>query len=170
MAAVQRPPLVGAHTGIALEMIPSRLMSWSEFRDEYPDGQVLVPNNAQMRDYWRNPYVGYDTATAPFLYDGPLPTGMAAMERVVLVRSEPPMAFTLAFIENRGEIVANGVTIRWNPGQTTDLGAGVIADGREVGGVEVFRIVGGAEVPVVHDVTFAFVVNAFEPFLQIRTE
>ena len=162
--------LVGIYAGTALEMIPSRLMSWSEFRDEHPDGQVLVPNNPQMRDYWRNPYVGYDMATAPFLYDGPLPTGMAAMERVVLVRSEPPMAFTLALVAERGEIVENGVTIRWNPGQTTALGAGVIAEGRAVGGVEVFRFVGGVSIPVVHDVTFAFVVNAFEPFLQIRTE
>jgi hypothetical protein len=95
---------------------------------------------------------------------------MAAMERVVLVRTEEPMAFTLAFVEERGAIVENGITIRWNPGQATALGAAVIAEGREVGGVEVFRIENGVEIPVAHDVTVAFVVNAFEPFLQIRTE
>ena len=108
--------IAGTYAETQLALIPSRLMSWGEFRAKYPDGQVMVPSNAQMRDYWRNPYVGYDTATAPFLFDGPLPTGMAAMERVVLVRGEALMAFTLALIEERGEIVENGVTIRWNPG------------------------------------------------------
>ena len=162
--------IAGTYAETQLALIPSRLMSWGEFRAECPDGQVMVPSNARMRDYWRNPYVGYDTATAPFLFDGPPPTGMAAVGRVVLVRGEALMAFTLALIEERGEIVENGVTIRWNPGQATALGAAVIADAREVGGVEVFRVEGGAEIPVVHDVTFAFVVNTFEPFLPIRTE
>jgi len=36
--------------------------------------------------------------------------------------------------------------------------------------VEVYRVVDGEKRPVVHDVTFAFVVNAFEPTLAIRTE
>ena len=162
--------MVGAYTDTGLTMVPSRLMSWGEFRESYPNGQVLVPSNAQMRDYWRNPYVGYDTDAAPFLYDGPLPTGMPAMERVVLVRGEEPMAFTLAYVEAEGEVTENGITIRWNPGQATALGAAVIAEAREVGGVEVFRVEDGVEIPVVHDVTFAFVVNAFEPFLTIRSE
>jgi hypothetical protein len=162
--------LVGEYAGTMLPLVPTRLMSWGEFKSDHPDGQVLVPNDPLMRQYWRNPYTGYDTAIAPFLYDGPLPTGMAAMERVVLVRSDPLAAFTLSFIEELGEIETNGVTIRWNPGQATALGVARIEEGRLVGGVEVFRLTDGIEVPVVHDVTFAFVVNAFEPQLEIRTE
>ena len=162
--------LAGTHVGAALEMVPSRLMSWGEFRDEHTDGQVLVPNNEGMRSYWRNPYAGYDTALAPFLFDGPLPTGMQAMERVVLVRTDPPIALTLALVEDRGEIEVDGIVIRWVPGQATALGDAVIADGRGVGGVAVFRVENGTEVPVVHDVTFAFAVNAFEPSTTIRTE
>lgn len=162
--------LVGEFTGTLLAMIPSRLMSWSEFREEHPDGRVLVPSHTEMRAYWLNPYQGYDTDIAPFLYDGPLPTGMNAMERVVLVRSDPLMIFTLALIEEKGEIVENGITIRWNPGQLSALDAARIDQSREVGGVEVVRTEGGVEVPVVHDVTFAFVVNAFEPLTEIRTE
>jgi hypothetical protein len=46
----------------------------------------------------------------------------------------------------------------------------MIAEGRAAGGVEVFRTDNGVVTPVVHDVTFAFVVNAFEPFLPIRSE
>lgn len=162
--------LVGEYAGTLLPLVSTRLMSWGEFKSDHPEGQVLVPNDSLMRQYWRNPYTGYDTATAPFLYDGPLPTGMAAMERVVLVRTDPLAAYTLSLIEELGEIETNGVTIRWNPGQSTALGAARIEEGRLVGGVEVFRLTDGVEVPVVHDVTFAFVVNAFEPQLEIRTE
>ena len=162
--------LVGEFTGVKLELIPSRLMSWAEFKAQHPGGQVLVPNDPLMRQYWLNPYVGYDTDATPFLLDGPLPTGMHAMERVVLVRTEPPMAFTLAMIEELGVVEEGGVIIRWKPGQASTLDAARIAEGREVGGVEVVRLEVGEEVPVVHEVTFAFVVNAFEPFTIIRTE
>ena len=162
--------LVGTYTGATLAIVPSRLMSWGEFKAEHPGGEVLVPNDPLMRQYWRNPYVGYDAGTTPFLFDGPLPTGMAAMQRVVLVRSDPLMAFTLAFIEEAGVVEQDGVIVRWNPGQATALDDVRIEEGREVGGVEVVRLVDGAEVPVAHDVTFAFVVNAFEPLLPIRTE
>lgn len=161
--------IVGDYTGTQLPLVPSRLMSWGEFREEHPSGLVLVPNDPQMRDYWRNPYAGYDSATAPFLFDGQLPTGMAAMQRVVLVRSDPLMAFTLAMIAARGEIIRDGVTIRFVPGQVSALDARAVADGQEVGGVRVFRTRAGVEVPVAHDVTFAFVVNAFEPHLDIET-
>ena len=162
--------LVGELTDTELELIPSRLMSWAEFRAEHPDGQVLVPNDEGMRAYWQNPYAGYDTAVAPFLFDGPLPTGMQAMERVVLIRTDPPTALTLALVEQEGVIEEDGILVRWKPGQVSALDAGRIADGREVGGVEVVRLVNGEEIPVVHEVTFAFAVNAFEPSTPIRTE
>lgn len=162
--------LIGEYVGIDLPLVPVRLMSWEEFRSDHPDGQVLVPNDPTMRQYWRNPYDGYISAFEPFLFDGPLPTGMPAMQRVVLVRSDPLMALTMELVEERGEITENGVTIRWNPGQLSALDAVRYEESREVGGVEVFRIENGVEVPVAHDVTFAFVVNAFEPFLEIRTE
>lgn len=162
--------LIGDYVGTGLELIPVRLMSWGEFKELHPDGQVLVPNDPQMRQYWRNPYTGYDAGTAPFLFDGPLPTGMPAMQRVILVRSDPPMAVTQALVEANGEIEQDGIIIRWRPGQATALDDARIANGRDVGTVEVVRIEAGVEVPVAHEVTFAFVVNAFEPLLEIRTE
>ncbi len=116
-----------------------------------------------------NPYLGYDTSLAP-RFDGQLPTGMRAMERVVLIRTDPPIALTLALIEQEGVIEENGVIIRWKPGQASALDAGRIEDGRDVGGVGIVRIENGAEIPVVHDVTFAFAVSIFEPFTPIRTE
>ncbi|MHA1559207.1 MAG: DUF3179 domain-containing protein [Alphaproteobacteria bacterium] len=162
--------LIGTYTGTELEMIPSRLVSWAEFREDHPNGRVLIPNDDRMRQYWQNPYAGYDTAYAPFLFDGPLPNGLQAMERVVLVKTDPPIAVTLALVEDQGLVEEDGIFLRWNPGQVSALDANRIADGRDVGGVEVFRTEEGVEIPLVHDVTFAFAVNAFEPLTSIRTE
>lgn len=162
--------LVGTYTGTDLEMIPSRLVSWAEFQEDHPNGQVLIPSDDQMRQYWRNPYSGYDTAFTPFLFDGPLPNGLHAMERIVLVKTDPPIAVTLALVEGQGLVEEDGIFLRWNPGQVSALDATRIAEGRDVGGVEVFRNEGGVEIPIVHDVTFAFAVNAFEPLTSIRTE
>ncbi len=160
--------IVGEHAGDELTMLPSSLQSWALFKEEHPDGQVLVPNNPQMRQYWRNPYGGYDTATSPFLFRGALPEDMPAMERVVLIRDGDPSAVTVSLLQEKGEIVDGDVRISWTPGQASALDSSSIAEGREVGNVAVTRVSDGA--PIVHDVTFAFVVNAFEPSLVIRTQ
>lgn len=162
--------LVGKHAGERLTMIPSRLDSWGRFKKEFPDGKVLVPNNDSMRQYWMNPYDDYDSALRPFLFGGPLPTGMPAMERVVIVRSEEPIAVAVSLLERDGRVEDGDVILTWEAGQASALDTTKIAEGRDVGNVNVFRMVDGVEEPVVHDVTFAFVVNAFEPTLIIRTE
>lgn len=162
--------LAGKHAGEKLKMIPSRLVSWGGFKTEYPDGMVLVPNNENMRAYWRNPYGSYDTETAPFLFGGTLPVGIPAMERVVMVRGEEPFAVALPLLEREKRIEEGDLVLTWEEGQASALDTATIADGREVGNVEAYRMVDGKKEPVVHDITFAFVVNAFEPTLIIRTE
>ncbi|MCP4381139.1 MAG: DUF3179 domain-containing protein [Hyphomicrobiales bacterium] len=164
--------IVGDFAGTKLKMLPSRLDSWGRFKAEHPEGQVLVPNNEQMRAYWRNPYTSYDSAAAPFLYDGVLPEGIRALERVVLVRDEEqePFAVALPLLEKEKEIREGDVVVTWEPGQASALDTSRISEGRDVGNVTVVRNVNGSEEPVVHDVTFAFVVAAFEPTLIIRTE
>ncbi len=162
--------IAGLHVGKALKMIPSRLDSWGRFKKDHPNGKVLVPNNERMRAYWRNPYDGYDSSVAPFLFFGKLPTGIPAMERVVMVRGEEPFAIALPVLERKKRVSEGDVVVTWEPGQASALDSSTIAEGRDVGNVEAFRMDGDRKVPVVHDVTFAFVVNAFEPTLTIRTE
>ena len=162
--------LIGEHAGDTLTMIPSRLDSWGRFKKDHPDGKVLVPNDERMRAYWRNPYAAYDSAAAPFLFDGPLPVGIPAMERVVMVRGDEPFAVALPLLEREKRIEQGDIVVTWNAGQASALDTATIAEGRDVGNVEAFRMVGGEKLPVVHDVTFAFVVNAFEPRLIIRTK
>ena len=50
--------IVGAMTGQRLRLIPSRLESFGGFRQRFPEGQILVPNDPKARNYGRNPYPG----------------------------------------------------------------------------------------------------------------
>jgi len=153
--------IVGALTGTELKMLPSRLESWAMFKARAPEGKVLVPNNANMRAYGRNPYVGYDSRDKPYpLFLGALPTDVNPMMRVVVVDDE---AWTLPLLREKGTIERGGVTIRWVAGQNSALDSGRIATGRDVGNVIVQREGASGGEDVVHDVTFAFVFRAFTP-------
>lgn len=156
--------IVGGRTGTRLEIIPSRLEAWSAFRDRHPDGEVLVPANPGLRDYGRNPYQGYDSSSVPFLYDGPMPEGVAPLAYVVVVRQQPePIAVSLDRVRREGEIRLDGVTITWVPGVRSALDDASIAKGRQIGSVAVTR--GGED--VAHELTFGFVVRAFLPDTRI---
>jgi len=153
--------IVGAMTGEELEVLPSRLESWERFKARAPEGEVLVPNNESIRDYGRNPYIGYDSRSVPYpLFQGPLPTDVNPMMRVVVVDDE---AWTLPLIRENGSIAKDDVTIQWVSGQNSALDSGRIAAGRDVGNVIVQRGTGAEAEDVVHDVTFAFVFRAFHP-------
>jgi hypothetical protein len=153
--------IVGALTGETLRMVPSRLESFAEFRQRAPAGRVLVPNNPGMRRYGMNPYAGYDSSDTPFLYRGPLPEGIAALERVVVVGRE---AWPLTRVRAKGVIARDDLRLTWRPGQVSALDARRVAEGREVGGVVVERRrADGQWEDAVHDVAFAFAFRAFHP-------
>lgn len=162
--------IAGVYAGRKLRLVPSRLESWRRFKNGNPNGHVLVPNNPGMRAYWRNPYGGYDSAIVPFLFDGTLPDGIPALERVVLVRAEDPFAIALPLLREKGTLREGDFVLSWEPGQASALDTERITEGRDVGNVTVERFVDGKLEPAIYDVTFAFVVNAFEPTVIVRTE
>jgi hypothetical protein len=160
--------IVGDFVGTSLKFLPSQVLPYGEFRRRWPSGPVLVPENPSLRQYGRNPYAGYEDASAPFLFRGDLPKGLPAMARVVVARSrEPPVAVSLALLARRGEIQREGVTFKWRAGQASALGDADITKGKDVGTVEV---VGPGGAPLVHDVTFAFVLNAFVKDAVVLTD
>ncbi len=161
--------IVGSYAGTALKMLPSRLVAFGDFVKQWPNGPVLVPANPRLRDYGRNPYVGYDERSAPYaLFQGDLPKGLPAMARVVVARRpQGQVAVALAFLAERGRIEHEGVVFSWRAGQTSALGSADIATGREVGNVEVTDAAGAA---LVHDITFAFVLHAFAKDAVVLTE
>lgn len=154
--------IAGELAGARLDILPARLESWDRFRARHPDGEVLVPEDAALRPYGANPYVGYDTARFPFLYDGSVPEGIAPLARVVAVGDR---AWSLDLLRTAGTIDAGDVVLAWEPGQASALDSRRIADGRDVGNVTVVAKDGGGD--VVHHVTFAFVFHAFRPESEI---
>ncbi|TJW07622.1 MAG: DUF3179 domain-containing protein [Mesorhizobium sp.] len=155
--------IVGDLVGHKLKMLPSRLESWTSFRERAPKGRVLVPNDPALRSYGTNPYVGYAQTTRPFLFSGRLPHKVPAMMRVVAVGKE---AWTLPLLRAKGMIVSGDLTIRWRAGQVSALDAADITQGADVGNVIVQRL--GKDVP--HTIPFAFAFFAFEPDGVLCTE
>lgn len=156
--------IVGELTGKELRTIPARLESFDNFKARHPDGQVLVPNNKDMRAYGRNPYVGYDSSTRPFLYSGDLPKDINPMARVVVVKADGKAnAVTLDLLRKKGEVKVGDISLKWQKGQNSALDASRIADSRDVGNVTAQRKSANGKEDVVYDVTFAFVFHAFHP-------
>jgi hypothetical protein len=157
--------IAGELTGTKLDLVPSRLESWKNFKARHPDGKVLVPNNPGMRNYGTNPYQGYDTLDRPFLFTGELPDDIEPMARVVVVRDGvEPILVSMLKVREEGPLERQGLTIAWEEGQASALDSGRIAAGRDVGNITVQR--DGVDVP--HDVTFAFVAHAFLPDMPIE--
>ena len=160
--------IVGNFVGTSLKYLPSQVLPFGEFRSRWPNGPVLVPENPGLRQYGRNPYVGYEDASAPFLFRGELPKGLPAMARVVVARdNKRRVAVSLALLAQRGEIEREGVTFKWRAGQASALGSTDLAKGKDIGTVEVM---GPGGSPLVHDVTFAFVLNVFVKDAVVLTD
>ncbi|MFQ5625479.1 MAG: DUF3179 domain-containing protein [Methyloligellaceae bacterium] len=161
--------IVGEYTGKELKTIPARLESFDNFKARHPKGKVLVPNDENMRLYGRNPYVGYDSASTPFLYSGDMPKDINPMARVVVVKVDgKPRAVTLELLRKKGEVKLGDITLQWSKGQNSALDAADIARGQDVGNVVAQRKSANGMKDVVYDVTFAFVFHAFHPKQPIR--
>lgn len=160
--------IVGQYLGKKLKLVPARLESWREFRSRHPKGKVLVPNNPTMRPYGRNPYVNYDIASQPFLYNGPMPEGISPMARVVVVRPQQgePIVVALELLRRSATLEIGDYQMTWKTGQASALHTGTISEGRDVGTVSVTRSSDGAD--MAYDVTFAFVAHAFHPAAPIK--
>ena len=160
--------IVGEMTGTRLDMLPSRLESWARFKERHPEGQVLVPNDPDMRRYGENPYIRYDSASQPFLYDGSLPQGIEPMAYVVAVGEE---AWTLGLLREQETIERDDLRLSWSAGKASALDSRQIAEGRDIGNVVVQRRdPSGAWQDAVYDLTFAFVFHAFRPEGSIHRE
>ena len=162
--------IVGTHSGRDLKMIPSRVVAFDVFRKEHPEGAVLARPSPPLRNYGYNPYVGYDSRSAPYpLYRGDLPEDINPMARVVVVRDEEKIyAATLDHIRTSGPVaLSDKVHLRWTGEQASILDQRETGGGRLIGSVEAIRTEGDRETSIVHDVTFAFVVHAFHPDIAI---
>ncbi len=162
--------IAGSQVGSSLTFLPARLESWADFTARFPDGKILVPNNPGFRNYGRNPYIGYDSAAAPFLYRGKMPEGISPMARVIVYRIDGKAnAIAMTMLRKSRELMHGDITLKWKAGQASALDNGEIARGRDVGSITVQKKnASGSYDDIPYDVTFAFVVEAFEPGTVIQ--
>jgi hypothetical protein len=119
-------------------------VSFEDFRGAYPEGIVLSRDTGYSRDYGRNPYAGYDTiGRSPFLFTGPEDGRLPAVERVVTVALEnATVAYPLSVLSELGVIQdtqdGRDLVVFHTAGTSSALGAGMIAQGEDVGATGVF--------------------------------
>ncbi|HSI97117.1 MAG TPA: DUF3179 domain-containing protein [Gaiellaceae bacterium] len=162
--------VVGELTGAKLRQLPARIVSWSEFRREHPDGLVLSRDTGFSREYGANPYAGYDRIDSSPLFatrnsdDDRLPP----KERVVYVEvGDRAVAVPFSSLAKRRtveiETDAGTLVVRWRPGIASALDDVIIASGKDVGTSSV--ALAGDPVPF-HE-PFWFTVAAFRPDIEI---
>lgn len=140
--------LAGEHLArLAIQTVP-----WSQWRAAHPDGQVLSRDTGFVRDYGRNPYVGYDEAADdPFLFaDDPDPR-LAPKERVIALGEADgdPTALVAASVA-RERVVAvtvggHAVVLLATSGLRSALDTEDVATGRLVAATGAFDPVLGGQ-------------------------
>ena len=137
--------IVGELTGQRLKMLPSSIVSWADFKANFPEGRVLSRETGFQRDYGRNPYVGYDDVdTPPFLYGGKLDGRLPPKERVVAVSlGGEDVAYPYSVLQKRrvvtDKVGGEPIVVFYQPGTVSALNAGSIPGSRDVGATGVFR-------------------------------
>lgn len=136
--------LFGDFVGHSLKHLPAQIISFQQFTDIAPQGQVLSRDTGKDRDYGRNPYTGYDSIDRkPFLFRGPYDERLAPMQRVVGVTQKgKSKAYAYTDLEDQhvinDEWAGKSLAVFWQSGTQSALDQEVIANSRDVGATGVF--------------------------------
>ncbi|MEM8658040.1 MAG: DUF3179 domain-containing protein [Pseudomonadota bacterium] len=151
--------IVGTLLGTRLDVLVSWMEPVAAFEARNPNGAIMQQPRRGGRAYGRNPYVGYDSSSRPFLYRGELPPhGIAPLARVVRVGDR---AWPLSRFAETAAVSEAGLRLEWTAGMASALDSESLAEGRDIGAIRVFDAATGRD--VIHEVIFAFVFHAFKP-------
>ena len=136
--------VVGELNGTILDVVPSQVVGFGQFIEQFPDGLVLNRDTGENRQYGVNPYTGYDSSTRPFLFRGELDDRLPPTERVLagIVDGEA-IAYPFANLSEEGAINdtigEQDIVAFWQPGVTSALDANLIDESRDIGTAAVFN-------------------------------
>ena len=135
--------IVGQYAGEQLKFLPSQVISWADFKARYPHGETLARPN-MPRNYGRNPYVGYDSTSSPFLFRGKPDPRLAPAERVVGLTTETEaIAYPFGILKEAGVVhdtfAGVALVIFHKAGLASALDTTVISSGKDIGAVAVFK-------------------------------
>lgn len=137
--------IVGDLTGQTLTEVPAQIISFEQFRANFPSGQVLSRNTGHQRNYGKNPYAGYDDVRKrPFLFDGPEDGRLPPMEKVVAVTFDGtykayPHSVTREERVIHDTVAGHELVVFHSDGAVSALDDRRIAQSKEVGSTGVFR-------------------------------
>ena len=131
--------IVGTLAGRQLTLVPSSIVSFSEFVESFPEGEVMSRDTGFNRRYGLNPYEFYSSRRTPFgFFDEEPDDRFPALERVVGVSiDDVEKAYPFSVISGPGvvnDVVAGtDVVVFWG-GDTADaLDGGSIATSQAIG-------------------------------------
>ena len=132
--------IVGDYAGTQLETVSTAIVSFSEFRENFPDGESLSRETGFGIEYGLNPYAGYSSGAGPIgaFFEKDLDPRFPALSRVVGVRvDDVEKAFPFEAISETGVIndTVNdqAVVLFWKDGTVDALDEGNIAASQSVG-------------------------------------
>ena len=138
--------IIGEYAGRRLTFISSPLVSWTAFKQQFPNGRVLSRDTGYRRDYGQNPYVGYDDLRRGPIsrFFRPKPDNrLPAMERVVALEiGDQALAYPFESLSKKRvvnqKIENREFVVFWAPGTASAVDSRTIAQGRDVGSSGVF--------------------------------
>ncbi len=133
--------IIGHFAGAELTLIPAQTLSFGQFKELYPDGDVLSLETGHDRAYGSNPYVGYDDANQPPIANfisQPIDERLQSKIRVVgVVDPAGPAAVVLETLAAEGVYVIDdegrNVVLFHQGGLASALDSGEIASGQDIG-------------------------------------
>jgi hypothetical protein len=161
--------IAGTNAGKRLTVLPAAIVSWEDFREAHPDGQVLTEQTGHDLPYGTTPYAGYDRADKqPRLYDGEderlLPKERVAAASIAGEHIAYPYSVLQQERVVNDEINAQPFAVFYQAGTLSVLDSSKIVDSRPVGTTALFSRTHG-ERPL------TFVFNAeLSAFMDIETQ
>jgi hypothetical protein len=136
--------IVGDRTGTKLDVLPSQIVAWSDFKAAHPSGDVLSRDTGHVRSYGRNPYAGYDSiSSSPFALSSDVRANiderLLPMERVVAIGLDGlDLAYPFSQLREVGvvndDVQGNPIAVFWQEGTRSTFGN----NGADTGSTGVF--------------------------------
>lgn len=131
--------IVGSNTGVKLDLLPSQIVSFAQFKTAYPHGKVLTRYTGTNKKYGVNPYAHYDSRQMPvvWFYRKPFDNRLPAMERVLGVAIENhAYAFPLSSLSESAlvqtQVASMPIVIISKKGMASAVDKPLIKDSKDV--------------------------------------
>jgi hypothetical protein len=131
--------VVGDYAGDSLKLLPSQIVSFKQFKDAYPSGEVLSNKTGFNKKYGINPYANYDSRVVPIVwfYRKPFDVRLPAMERVLgMVDGDDAVAFPFSYLNTTPLVQTKAgnsdVLIISKPGMASAVDARTIRESKDI--------------------------------------